>query len=360
METYNKTIPKFVLIVHYRNRISHKYFFSKYMTSLLENEDYEIYFSHQYDERPFNRGAVKNIGFLAIKNKYPDDYKNITFVFHDIDTVPFDKIFNYETDVGIVKHFYGFEYALGGIVSIKGSDFEMINGYPNFWGWGMEDAILQKRCEQFNLTINRNDFYPIGSHEILHLFDGISRIINKKETKESKNYNPIDGLKTIHKLNYTIDSDSINPLDNIHIIQNDKLFYVNVKHFSCLTQFENETFHEYDLREPAKKILQSNRVKTNNVFVTNNWSNIPFYPTATKKREMVQQYGKEVTELIIQNSLQNSSKPNVNTNTINNNTYNNQYNNYNINKYSPHYAQTIGVKPKATASAYIGLGGVKY
>jgi hypothetical protein len=247
----------------------------------------------------------------------------------------------------------------------------MINGYPNFWGWGMEDAILQKRCEQYNLTINRNDFYPIGSPEILHLFDGISRIINKKETKESKNYNTIDGLKTIHKLNYTIDNDSTNPLDNIHIIQNDKLFYVNVKHFSCLTQFENETFYDYDLREPTKKILQSNRVKTNNLFVSNNWANIPFYPTSTKKREMVQQFGKEATEMMIQYSLQNSTKPNalnINPNTIHNpnpninhntNPYN-QYNRNNVNKYSPHYAQTIGVKPKATTSAFIGLGGVKY
>jgi hypothetical protein len=353
MQTNIMKIPKIVFIVPYRNRISHKYFFSKYMTTLLEGEDYEIYFSHQYDERPFNRGAIKNIGFLAIKNKYPDNYKDITFVFHDIDTVPFDKIFSYETIAGTVKHFYGFEYALGGIVSLKGSDFEMTNGYPNFWGWGMEDAILQERCEKYNLSINRNDFYPIGSPEILHLFDGISRIINKKETSQSNHYNQIDGLKTIHKLNYTIDDVSSNPLDNIHFIQSDKLFFINVKNFACLTQVENETFYDYDLREPPKKILHANRIKTNNSFVSNNWSNIPFYPTADKKKEMINQYGKEATERMIQYSLQNgnSNQSIINTNT---NVYRNT-----MNKYSPYYAQTIGVKPKATTSAFIGMGGVK-
>ena len=126
--------PKFVFIVPYRNRPQHKFFFSNYISSILiDNSDYEIYFSHQCDARSFNRGGTKNIGFLAIKNKYPNGYKDITFVFNDVDTIPFTNLFDYETVPGIVKHFYGFKYALGGIVSIKGSDFEATNGYPNFW-----------------------------------------------------------------------------------------------------------------------------------------------------------------------------------------------------------------------------------
>ena len=75
-ENAETPIPKRVFIVPYRNRIQHKFFFSKYMSFLLEdNKDYEIYFSHQCDARTFNRGAVKNIGFLAIKNKYPNHIK---------------------------------------------------------------------------------------------------------------------------------------------------------------------------------------------------------------------------------------------------------------------------------------------
>jgi hypothetical protein len=127
-------IPKVVFIVPYRSRPQHKFFFSNYLKTIMDEsnlkDDYEVYFSHQCDIRAFNRGATKNIGFLAVKEKYPNDYKNITFVFNDIDTIPFSNIFDFETVPGIVKHFYGFDYALGGIVAVNGSDFELINGYP--------------------------------------------------------------------------------------------------------------------------------------------------------------------------------------------------------------------------------------
>ena len=80
-------IPSKIFVVPYRDRIQHKFFFSRHMSFILEDKnDYEILFVHQYDDRVFNRGAMKNIGFLAIKAKYPKVYKNITIVFNDIDT----------------------------------------------------------------------------------------------------------------------------------------------------------------------------------------------------------------------------------------------------------------------------------
>ena len=90
-------VPQKIFIVPYRSRIQHKFFLSKYMTFLLEDEapgNYEIYFSHQCDARTFNRGAIKDIGFIAVRNKYPQHYKDITFVFNDVDTIPFSKIFD--------------------------------------------------------------------------------------------------------------------------------------------------------------------------------------------------------------------------------------------------------------------------
>jgi hypothetical protein len=374
------SVPKIVFIVPYRNRPQHKFFFSTYMTSMLKDrDDYEIYFSHQCDVRTFNRGGTKNIGFLAIKNKYPNAYKNITFVFNDVDTIPFTNLFDYETKSGIVKHFYGFNYALGGIVSITGADFEATNGYPNFWGWGMEDNVLQKRCEKTGLTIDRSHFYPIGNPNILQLFDGITRIINRKDPWRAQHDDGIDGLKTIHKLSYSIDNESSNPLDNIHVTLFDKLFIINIQTFMTATLFESEQYNKYDLREPKRKIIHPDKIGTNKIeTLTNDWTNIPFYPTSEKKKEMIQKYGENAANEIVQYSYDNSTDPTKEVLPPSISEPKQQqllqiqkYNEYmrllnasmipkNINKYSPAYSRIIGVKPKATTSANIRLGGVYY
>jgi len=308
-------VPKKVFIVPYRNRIQQKFFFSKYMSFILEDcNDYEIYFSHQCDARTFNRGATKNIGFLAVKNKYPNDYKNITFIFNDVDTIPFHKIFTYETDFGIVKHHYGFNYALGGIVVIKGVDFERINGYPCFWGWGMEDNVLQKRCDAAGLIVDRSIFFKIGSPEILQLFDGISRIISKKDPWRGEYDNGIDGIRTINKLQYNISDKSENPNDNIYVINNDKIFYINIATFLVYIPFENEEHYNYDLREPKRKIINPDKIKSikKKVVTTQDWTNIPYYPTTSEKRENLAKYlitiGKQVPESLKKQIMEDKKK----------------------------------------------------
>ena len=178
------------------------------MKTILEDiskNDYKIYFSHQVDNREFNRGATKNIGFLAMKAKYPNDYKNITFVFNDVDTMPITKnFFNYDTTEGIVKHFYGYQFSLGGIVSIKGSDFEKTLGYPNLWAWGYEDNMLQKRVLSNNIRIDRSQYYPIMDKNVFQMKDGLLRVVNRTEYDRIIN-DTNEGFHSIKNLNYTID-----------------------------------------------------------------------------------------------------------------------------------------------------------
>jgi len=223
-----------------------------------KEKDYEIYFSHQADVRPFNRGAMKNMGFIAMKRKYPDHYKTITFIFHDIDTLPFNRLFAYTTPIGTVTHHYGFETALGGIVVIRGQDFEKVNGYPNFWGWGLEDACIQQRCLAAGLIIDRSNFYPIGAPEILQLFDGVSRQICSRDTIRSQGDNGNDGITSLYYIQFTIESQSTTSADNKYAADTtlENYYYINVKTFAAVVNPANEKFHEYDLRDPVANIMR--------------------------------------------------------------------------------------------------------
>jgi hypothetical protein len=199
-------VPKYVFIIPYRDREPHRMFFSTYIYKIMEDvprEDWIFYFVHQNDKRPFNRGAMKNIGFLALKEAFPNHYKDIIFIFNDIDTLPYDKnILNYHTEYGVVKHFYGFNFALGGIFSIRGVDFERINGFPNFWAWGGEDNLINERAKQFGLTIDRSNFYTIGNINILQFADGMKRLICRDELATSIMPNNADGLTKLMNVTY--------------------------------------------------------------------------------------------------------------------------------------------------------------
>ena len=267
MSSNSGIVPKFVFIVPYRNREHHRFFFTKYLLNILKipANEYEIYFSHQLDARCFNRGATKNIGFIALKKKYPNHYKNIVFVFNDIDTLPYDDILDYSLVPGTAKHFYGFEYALGGIVAFRGEDFEKTNGYPNFWGWGMEDNVLQKRCGNHNIKIDRNQFYPIGNSHILQLFDGVSRFINKKDPWRATHDDGVDGIKTISGLRY-----KMVPFSN-----NNNVFIIDITSFMTRNRYEQDNYYKYDLREPPRKIIHPSKIPSNKTVVTDDWTDIP-------------------------------------------------------------------------------------
>ena len=203
------------------------------MEDYKENE-YRFLYVHQDNNLPFNRGAMKNLGFLYIKETYPDDYKSSILVFNDVDTMPYTKNFlNYNTTTGVVKHFYGYKFALGGIVSIKAGDFEKSNGFPNFWAWGYEDNLLKKRVEAAGLRINYQQFYPIHDKNILQMKDGFHRIINRKEYDAYMANTPA-GIRNVHNLKYTV---------------NEKNGFVDVTAFDVENPNNPEDLIDYDARK---------------------------------------------------------------------------------------------------------------
>jgi hypothetical protein len=229
-------VPKLVFIIPYRDREQQQRFFSKHMEFVLEDKpksDYKIYYIHQADNRAFNRGALKNIGFLYVKEKYPNDYKNITLVFNDVDTMPYTKNFlDYETSTGVVKHFYGFDYTLGGIVSVTGEDFEKVSGFPNFWAWGYEDNMFQIRVKNANIIVDRSNFYPLMDKNIFQMKDSLLRLVNRGEFDRFMANTP-EGFQSITDLSYDID---------------EKTGFVHVKTFNTGTVENVKQTATYDIR----------------------------------------------------------------------------------------------------------------
>jgi hypothetical protein len=231
-----------IFIVPYRAREQQKHFFTIYMQYLLEDIDpttYEIVFAHQKNDLPFNRGAVKNIGFLYAKEKYPH-YRDIVFVFNDVDTLPYKKnLLDYNLGVNEIKHYYGFNFTLGGIFAIKGKDFERINGFPNFWGWGYEDNVILKRANNNNIFINRSNFFEIGNHNILHLIDEFSKNISIKAQNDYANNNIVDGLNTLSNINY---------------LYNESLDMLDINTFTCLYSPYEKTINTSLFDKQSKRI----------------------------------------------------------------------------------------------------------
>ncbi len=275
--------PKLVFIVPYRDRVPHKTFFTHYTESVTMREyvrgrDYAIYFAHQTDSRPFNRGAMKNIGFLAIKYKYPAEYKDVTFVFNDVDTVPYDKgLLHYETQCGTIKHFYGFTYALGGIFSIKGSDFERIGGFPNLWAWGCEDNCIYNRAISAGLTVDRTTFFTIGDHRILHLYDGATRNICRTEALSVTRGSIGDGLSTIRNLTFEINDD-----------------FIDVAHFDTMVdpgtlRLESQNIlmnPQIDLKPAIKQLESERRLKLNAKYLQSFHLPQPTQPTQPTQEQL--------------------------------------------------------------------------
>lgn len=269
--------PKFVFIVPYRNREQHRVFFSTYIQKIMEDvpaDDWTYYFVNQTDTRPFNRGGMKNIGFLAMKYRYPNDYKNMIFIFNDIDTLPYNKnVLDFNTRHGIIKHYYGFKFALGGIFSVTGEDFEKTSGFPNFWAWGGEDNLIHTRAIQVGIQIDRTVFFSIGDMNILQFADGLKRLICRDELATTLQADNIDGITTIKNLNYqivdethmidvttfdTLVSPSILRFEEQTIDRIGKIRVNNTSSNSSINQIKNTFFKEINNKSSTNTYNQQN------------------------------------------------------------------------------------------------------
>jgi hypothetical protein len=264
-------VPQLIFIVPYRDRQQELNQYLEHMKTLLMNiprENYEICIVHQKDKRAFNRGAIKNIGFILSKNKYPQDYQKITFVFHDIDVLPMT-LPSFGTTRNTIKHFYGFNYGLGGLFSITGFDFEKINGFPNYWGWGFEDNYILKSAIQNNMYIDRSEFTPFQHYTIEKCICNRSPCIcllskqinpNQKYLHSETSHVKIICIQNI--MNYVKNvREGISNIQNLQTSETKESFetYYDVTLFTLnkpCVDYANATFEEYNILNGPYKIPQ--------------------------------------------------------------------------------------------------------
>ena len=132
-----------------------------------------------------------------------------------------------------------FFVALGGIFSILGSDFEKTGGFPNFWAWGGEDNVMQKRVLKSGLKINREQFFKIGDRNILQFADGFLKTINRDELACVEQDDSYEYYKTINNLKYVFNNE-----------------YIDVLSFTTRAKYNNvkKKFEKHNITKSSNKI----------------------------------------------------------------------------------------------------------
>ena len=138
------------IIIPVRNRDINK---NQYIESFASTGDFKLFFIHQKNELAFNRGILKNIGFLESRKINPCEF----LFFNDVDNIPQKLGVKLLANKNEIKHLYGHDFSLGGIFSTDYETFEKTQGFPNdYWGWGVEDVTFQFRAMRNKIKIDKS------------------------------------------------------------------------------------------------------------------------------------------------------------------------------------------------------------
>lgn len=156
------------IVVPYRQREEHLRHLLPHIRDYMDDSEisYHIVIAEQEDGLPFNRGAMKNVGFLLGGTS---DYT----CFHDVDYLPLNADYSWTDDPACLV-LIGAEGKpiknrgesrrirldkvsfFGGAVLMPDTLFRQIDGYSNdYWGWGFEDTDIAKRFEAAGISCIR-------------------------------------------------------------------------------------------------------------------------------------------------------------------------------------------------------------
>lgn len=150
------------IIVPYRQREKQLSQYLIYMHNFLrkQNIHYRIFIVEQFDNKPFNRAKLFNIGAMAaMKLEFP------CLVLTDVDLMPMNlgNIYGCSkqprhmcSSLDIFRFHLPYSGLFGGVISIQSKTYQEINGMSNlFEGWGGEDDDLFRRLKNKNIDICR-------------------------------------------------------------------------------------------------------------------------------------------------------------------------------------------------------------
>ena len=115
-----------------------------------------IFIVEQYDNKPFNRGGLLNIGVSVCGSGRED-----VLCFHNLNILPTTEViqeYGKPLPPKTVRHIRSTNSheKLGGVILMRSGDFHDINGFPNdYWGCGGEDDELHYRILSNDMRIER-------------------------------------------------------------------------------------------------------------------------------------------------------------------------------------------------------------
>lgn len=191
------------IIIPYRQREEQLHSFLLYIHNFLrlQRVHYRILLIEQYDQKPFNRAKLLNIGSIIAK-----EYGFQCFIFTDVDLLPMNLANLYACTIkprhmssSIDQWRYQLPYKglFGGVVSILEHHFMAINGLSNLYeGWGGEDDDFYSRLKEKNLHIVRFppdvSTYAMLQHEPQPRNENRYRLLQKGNERYST-----DGLNSL-------------------------------------------------------------------------------------------------------------------------------------------------------------------
>jgi N-terminal domain of galactosyltransferase/N-terminal region of glycosyl transferase group 7 len=189
--TRPRSAQRLSIIVPYRDRAEQLARFLLHMTlyfrrdKIDRHQPYRILLVEQEAGRPFNIGALRNIGFLLSEAESEQvcfhdvdylpiwaDYRPVErptrLLWHGAEKVPIRDSTNLFVNHDRKKYF-------SGVVMFPAALFRQLNGYSNsYWGWGYEDTDMRIRCraERIGLGYRDGTFEPLRHASNGYLADG--------------------------------------------------------------------------------------------------------------------------------------------------------------------------------------------